>query len=53
MQLITGNRWGDDWLKVPTNKSDRDALEEIMRESNWAIEIHENIPLTHRHLVES
>lgn len=43
-RLIFGNNWGDDYLKVPGDPSERQALEELMKENEWVISVQEKPP---------
>jgi len=43
-KLVTGNNWGDDWLKLPSEAELREIVLSLIEESGWAYELRDALP---------
>lgn len=43
-KVLTGNRYGDDYIAVPTNLADKETIEQLLKEEKLPYEVVERLP---------
>lgn len=43
-KVLTGNRYGDDYIAVPSNQDDKQAIEALLKEEKLLYEVVDRLP---------